>query len=176
MKKYILIVLMIGFAVGIGLSYFSAITVENTGDDEFCVSCHSMEQAYYSYQEDTHGGNNKYGINVKCTDCHLPHESMFVYLTTKAYKGAHDLWWEIFLDKEKFDWIGNLEKREKYTYSSGCIRCHKLEDIKHDIPKAFMAHRDFEMGVVKSCIRCHKHVGHKHIADYYLKNKSAEEK
>lgn len=161
MKK-VSILLFIGICFGIALSLGGAEMIERTSGVEFCSSCHSMKGVAQAYYNDVHGGNNKHGVKAKCADCHLPHDDVFTYVTAKAYTGAKDVLGEIFW-ADTFDWVGNLEHRKEFTYTSGCIKCHSLESIQYDIPKAYLAHKDFLTGKVESCVQCHEHVGHKNI-------------
>lgn len=162
LMKKIFILLILGICFGIGLSLVGAEMVERTSGDEFCSRCHSMKGAAAAYAEDVHGGSNKNGFKAKCADCHLPHDNVFNYLTTKAYTGVKDVLGELFW-KDSVDWVGRLELRKEFTYTSGCVKCHHLDAIKYEIPKAFLAHRDFKTGKVDNCIQCHEHVGHKNI-------------
>ncbi len=164
MKK-ILLLLVTGICLGVVFSIGGAEIIERTSGDAFCSSCHSMEPMTAAYHESVHGGNNSIGFKAKCADCHLPHDNVVTYLTAKAYTGAKDVLGELFW-VENIDWIKHLEKREEFTYSSGCRKCHHLKEIKYQTPKAFLAHRDLLEGEGPSCIRCHEHVGHKNIKAY----------
>ncbi len=161
MKK-VLMLLTVGTCFGVLLSLVGVEMVEHTSGIEFCSMCHSMKGVAEAYKNDVHGGNNKNGVKAKCTACHLPHDNVFIYVTAKAYTGAKDVLGELFW-ADTFDWEGNLQNREHFTYSSGCQTCHDLDKIAYDIPKAFLAHKDFKMGNVKNCVQCHEHVGHKNI-------------
>ncbi|MDD2464423.1 MAG: NapC/NirT family cytochrome c [Desulfobulbus sp.] len=163
-----LFLLLCGILVGLGLALGGAEMIERTSGVEFCASCHSMKAVAQAYEEDIHGGRNKFGVQAHCADCHLPHNNVFSYVTTKAYNGAEDVLGEMFWAKS-FDWIGNLKRREEFTYDSGCRKCHNLDAIRYEIPKAYLAHRDYKMGIVKTCVHCHQHVGHKDIKGYLIK-------
>ncbi len=142
--------------------------IERTSGSNFCSSCHSMQAVTHAYQADVHGGANANGTKAQCVDCHLPHDNVFKYVVAKAYSGSKDVLGEVFW-ADTFDWVGNLKERQEFAYSSGCRKCHDLDAIRYDIPKAFLAHKDFTTGKVKSCVQCHEHVGHKIIKDYLVK-------
>lgn len=161
MKKFFVLMLL-GICVGLAVSLGGAEMIERTSGVEFCSMCHSMEGVAEAYSNDTHGGNNKHGFKAKCADCHLPHDNVVTYVSAKAYTGVKDVLGELFW-ADDFDWVGNLEHRKNFTYTSGCKKCHKLEVIKYEIPKAYLAHKDFLTGKVDSCVQCHEHVGHKNI-------------
>ncbi len=162
-----LLVVAVGVFVGLGIALVSAEMIEKTAGIEFCSSCHSMHGVAASYEQSLHGGNNRVGFKAKCVDCHLPHDNVLHYVTAKAYSGAKDVLGELFW-ADSFDWLGNLQHRQKFVYSSGCLKCHDLGAMKYDVPKAYLAHKDFENGVVASCVKCHEHVGHKNIKDHLV--------
>ncbi|MBN1967836.1 MAG: NapC/NirT family cytochrome c [Candidatus Delongbacteria bacterium] len=169
MTKKVLYII-IGIIFGAIISIISAEMIEHTSDINFCSSCHSMKGVSESYLLDVHGGNSKHAVKAKCADCHLPHNNVTNYLITKGYTGAKDVLGEIFW-AESFDWVKNLENRQEFTYSSGCLKCHDIENMKYEIPKAFIAHKDFREGKVRSCVECHEHVGHKNIKNFLTINK-----
>ncbi len=161
MKKFFIFTIL-GICLGIALSLVGAEMVERTSGVEFCSQCHSMTGMVAAYKDDIHGGNNKNGLKAKCVDCHLPHDDVFTYITAKAYTGIRDVVGEFTWVKD-IDWVANLERRQEYTYTSGCQTCHDLDAIQYEIPKAFLAHKDFKTGKVTTCVQCHEHVGHKNI-------------
>lgn len=167
MKK-IFLVLFCGLLLGLAISLLAAEMIERTSGRAFCSSCHSMQGVSQAYTEDVHGGKNTLGFAAKCVDCHLPHDSVWHYVTAKAYSGTKDVLGEVFWAKS-FDWIANLKNKEEFTYTSGCLKCHDLGAMHYDIPKAFLAHKDFLSGKVPSCLQCHEHVGHKNIQDALTK-------
>ena len=167
MKK-ISFVLLCGIVLGLAIALLAAEMIERTSDKAFCSSCHSMQGVARAYEEDTHGGMNSIGFKARCVDCHLPHNNVFNYVTTKAYNGAKDVLGEIFWAKS-FNWTGNLQKKEEFVYVSGCLTCHDLNAIHYDIPKAFLAHKEYLAGKVTSCLECHANVGHKNIKEHLVK-------
>ena len=120
-----------GAVVGLGIAYGTAIMVDVTGQDKFCISCHTMEPMGDTFKISVHGGNNPHGFKVHhCTDCHLPHESLAGYLVAKGISGTKDALAEFGIIK-KVDFEENIHEMEHYTYDSGCLHCHaKVEDPK----------------------------------------------
>ena len=159
-----------GIIIGFALSLTATEMIERTSGITFCSSCHSMQGASRSYAEDVHGGKNTSGFRTKCVDCHLPHDSVVHFITAKVYTGTKDVFSEIFRVKS-IDWISNLKNRDRFTYTSGCLQCHDLDIIHHNVPKAFSAHKDFLSGKITSCLTCHENVGHKNIKDFLVKQK-----
>ncbi len=169
MKKVIICVLG-GICLGGLLALVGAEMVEHTSGIEFCGRCHSMKGVAAAYLNDVHGGNNKRGVKAKCADCHLPHDNVFSYITAKGYTGVKDVLGELFW-ADSVDWEAHLQKRKEFTYSSGCKKCHDLDAIRYEIPKAYLAHQDFKTGKVTSCVHCHEHVGHKDIKNHLPSSK-----
>jgi|GEM_PF-148817 len=142
-----------------------------TSDYEFCTSCHSHKPIGTSYLEDVHGGNNAVGFRATCSQCHIPQDNSFNYLWVKSLHGVIDPTMELLKDPHDIDWHGHREKRESYTYDSGCLSCHKfLQEKTLANTKAFLPHRRYFLNSENqqdseklSCVGCHKHVGHKNL-------------
>lgn len=140
-----------------------------TGGSEFCSGCHVMEPMSYAWSRDVHGGANPNGVSAACVDCHLPWEGPFGHLLAKARTGLHDVWANTFYDLEAIDWRAKLERREEYTYDSGCLKCHdRLKTAPMRSNKAVVAHRPYFVGQSeKTCVNCHPHVGHQDLAQLF---------
>ena len=173
-KLKIFIIISIGIFAGMLISLYTAHMVEETSDEEFCGSCHSMQPMVKAYREDIHGGNNRVGFKAKCTDCHLPHDGILNYMTQKTLTGINDIWVETFEDTDKIDWQAKRLHRRKFVYDSGCLKCHKnLKKATESNPKAFIAHKSYFMKKKElnlSCVSCHENIGHKNLSSH-LKNK-----
>ena len=170
--QLILIALVAGFIAFFVLPFTSWIIADEglnrTAHADFCAQCHSMQPFWASYQQDIHGGNTEYGFQAACTNCHLDNSSSSAYFFGKARKGLHDLWVETFYDTSQIDWMALREDREEYTYDSGCLSCHNnLREASKGNSKSFLPHEVYFSGQTdKQCVSCHKHVGHKDMADY----------
>lgn len=168
----ILLIILIGFIAFIVLPFFSWLITDEgitaTSDATFCVSCHSMTPFEKSHTADIHGGNNAHGVRATCAQCHLPHDSSYNYMYTKARTGIHDLWVENFGNPENINWEAMRVHRENYVYDSGCITCHtNLQNATMATNKAFVAHRDYFLGIIDDkCVSCHENVGHSNLSDY----------
>lgn len=173
-KKRIIIPLIITLAVIalIVLPFISwLITDESitaTSDAKFCVSCHSMEPFEKAHDADIHGGANAHGIRATCAQCHLPHDSSFNYMMTKARTGINDLYVEQFGDPENIDWEAKREHREEWVYDSGCLTCHtNLQKATMASNDAFIAHKAYFLGTTDDqCVTCHENVGHANLSEY----------
>lgn len=173
MKLNVKLLLLIAVVSGAAVPIIWGTTetaIKATSDYEFCSTCHSMQAMTVSYLADTHGGNNIAGIRASCSDCHLPHDNAFVYLAQKAKSGAWDVYKEHIAGADDVDWLAKRERREQYTYESGCLNCHnEIKQQKVNTAKSWLAHGPVFRGEVdKSCVSCHQHVGHHNLAQALL--------
>ena len=154
---------MFGVVGAMVLVLASGFMVESTNTDEFCVSCHVMEPFRTSWKASVHGGKNPQGFTAQCVDCHLPHDGFVNYLVTKARTGLSDIYHNIWIDGESFDWAANAEEnRLKFTFDSACHRCHHNLTPPGISSGGLIAHRAYIRGEAnKMCAECHMHVGHK---------------
>jgi len=174
MKRPVMILLALGL-VGVSIPLFWAGThsaIKATSDHKFCGSCHSMEPMVTSFLADTHGGNNAGGIQATCAQCHLPHTGPLRYLMQKSINGAWDVWKEHIVGADDVDWQKKRERREEFTYNSGCLSCHNALDSSAGGRHAtWIAHQPMlEDGINlddpdDSCVACHQHVGHKNLTE-----------
>lgn len=144
--------------------------LHKTSDAAFCGSCHSMKPMQLSFLQDTHGGRSTSGIQALCTDCHLPQDNYISYLYMKGKNGAWDVWKEYVLGADDVDWHGKLTEVNRYTYDSGCLKCHnRLQSASELSNKQFVAHKPyFQKRTDKTCVDCHK-VGHNNLSLYLSK-------
>jgi len=170
--KRVVWILAAAFVAFVVLPFLSWIITDEgitaTSDATFCVGCHSMQPFERSHEADLHGGKNAHGVRATCARCHLPHDSSYNYLVTKARTGIHDMYVENFGDPASIDWAAKLEHREDYTYDSGCLTCHtNLQEATMATNKAFIAHRDYFLGIGDDqCTTCHERVGHDDVIEY----------
>ncbi len=171
-SKLFYLLLALGFiALGMFISFISAIAIKQTSGLQFCSACHSMEPMAKAYRNSVHGGFGESGVVAKCADCHLPHDSLLGYLVQKGKSGMWDLWVETTHDTSKIDWHEKREHKRKFVYDSGCLHCHEnlLRATKLK-SKPFIAHKAYFAGKLKvrdgkewkkaQCVDCHKYVGH----------------
>ncbi|NOY82352.1 MAG: cytochrome C [Kiritimatiellaeota bacterium] len=159
-------ILATGFLLGAGGALVTVVAVERTSGVEFCSTCHSMAPMVAAYRIDVHGGKNKNGLRTKCTACHLPHDNVLHYMYQKTVTGIEDVVVETFGRPDRIDWEKRRSRRERFTYDSGCVKCHEdLRVATMPNPKAFIAHKDYFMGTSdkKTCVSCHENVGHKNL-------------
>jgi len=151
------------------VSWFAVETmVEQTSDEAFCGSCHTMAPMVAAYRADIHGGSHPKGVRAKCTQCHIPADNAVTYLLAKARFGLHDAWAQLTYDLDTIDWHGKRAHRELYVFDTACLGCHEeLESATMSQPAAFVAHRPYFLGETQMrCVSCHANVGHLYLTRY----------
>ncbi|WP_375748895.1 NapC/NirT family cytochrome c [Vibrio sp. HN007] len=166
-KPTTLALIFSGLIIGLLVTLATKITLEKTSDTEFCISCHSMENAYEEYKKSAHF-NNTHGVSAECSDCHIPQDTV-EYLVTKV-RASKDLYHEFITGKidtqEKYD-AHKLSMAEtvwaqmKANDSSTCRSCHDFERMttSSQKPEAVTAHNSARANN-QTCIDCHKGIAH----------------
>jgi len=170
-SKFPFVVVVAGILIGLLISFISAVGIHHTSDKTFCASCHTMQPMVDAWANDVHGGAGKHGMEVKCVDCHLPHDSTMNYLLTKMQTGLHDIYAQNFYDLSKINWEEKRKEREHLVYDSACLACHtNLEKATMSNLKAFKGHREYFSGRTdRKCVSCHENVGHKDLGTHLKK-------
>ena len=148
-------------------------SLEATNTEEFCISCHTMEDYVYQDYKKTIHYNNRTGVRATCPDCHVPKQLNHKMVT--KIKATSDLYHEI---------MGTISTREKYeekhhamsqgvwakmkaSDSRECRNCHDFSYMAADSqkPGAAKEHaRAQEEGM--TCIDCHMGIAHKLSDDF----------
>jgi cytochrome c nitrite reductase small subunit len=163
-KRILFIGLLTGFILATGGMLASGYMIEATNKDNFCISCHAMKPFRTAWTKSKHGRLNSKGLVAQCTDCHLPHDGLINYISTKAYTGIHDIVQNLIIDPYEYDWIGRTEARREFTYDSACMACHQNMTPQGMTTSGILAHRAYLLGDLdKRCADCHQHVGHKDL-------------
>ncbi|WP_320172905.1 NapC/NirT family cytochrome c [Maridesulfovibrio sp.] len=164
-KNRILVLgILTGFVLATGAMLASGYMIAATNKDTFCVSCHAMKPFRSAWKNSKHGMRNAKGLAAQCTDCHLPHDGLINYVTTKAYTGARDIINNLIIDPYEYDWVRRAEARREFTYDSSCRACHQNLTPQGMRTAGILAHREYLLGDLdKRCVDCHKHVGHKNL-------------
>ena len=163
--KYFIIGL-IGFIIGALLVAAFDTTMNKTSSNEYCMSCHTHEQADLDWKKSPHYLSHS-GVMTDCAACHLPpkEDGILKYYAAKSRMGVKDIWAKWTKDPEEIDWESKrqLENARKIVYNSSCERCHVNlypEGISDD---GITAHLYYEENVKKlglDCVSCHLNVGH----------------
>ena len=160
-------VTLVSFVAGIIFWGGFNTALEATNTEEFCISCHEMQNNVYQELQGTVHWSNRSGVRATCPDCHVPHD--WTDKIARKMQASKEVWGKVFgtIDtREKF-----LEKRlelaqhEWARFSANgsleCRNCHDYNsmnwDVMSDKAKRFMkpaAERN------QSCIDCHKGIAH----------------
>ncbi len=162
------VIIIVSFVAGIVFWGGFNTAMEYTNTEEFCVSCHEMEDNVYQELQTTVHWSNRTGVRAICSDCHVPHN--WTDKIARKMQASKEVWGAIFgtIDTpEKFE-AKRLElaqhewARFKANGSLECRSCHDYNsmdwDKMSDEARRFMepaAERD------QSCIDCHKGIAHK---------------
>ena len=162
------VIIIVSFFAGIVFWGGFNTAMEYTNTEEFCVSCHEMEDNVYQELQTTVHWSNRTGVRAICSDCHVPHD--WTAKIARKMQASKEVWGAIFgtIDTpEKFE-AKRLElaqhewARFKANGSLECRSCHDYNsmdwDKMSDEARRFMepaAERD------QSCIDCHKGIAHK---------------
>lgn len=163
----VLALLLVGLVAGV----FSVVAFETalhaTSTEEFCISCHEMEDNPGMMLVGTTHFKNKSGVRPTCSDCHVPQE--FVPKMIRKVEAAREVWGSI---------TGVIDTPEKYAAhapvmkareiarlqandSQECRNCHDVEQMlwSAQTAKAQKYHRQGnEEG--KTCVDCHAGLTH----------------
>ena len=90
MKKIVTALFLVG--IGAVALWGTQFLMHKTSAQEFCVSCHSMNQPKEEWESSSHFSNAK-GIRADCADCHVPPEGWH-YVKAK-FIALKDLWYEM---------------------------------------------------------------------------------
>ncbi len=157
-----------GFIAGIIFWGGFNTALEATNTEEFCISCHEMEENVYAELRETIHFSNRSGVRASCPDCHVPHK--WNNKIARKIQATKEVWGKIFgtiSTREKF-----LEKRRalaenewrrlKANDSLECRNCHNFDymDFTAQSPRAADAHSTSLASGEKTCIDCHKGIAH----------------
>ena len=157
-----------GFIAGIIFwgGFNTALEITNT--EEFCISCHEMENNVYQELRETIHFSNRSGVRATCPDCHVPHN--WTDKIARKTQASKEVWGKIFQTistREKFlDKRRELAEHEwdrlKANDSLECRNCHNYDymDFTEQSPRATEQHSSSLASGEKTCIDCHKGIAH----------------
>ena len=161
LRKKLLLVIFIGFVLGIVISIYSYKVIEVTSTNESCEVCHVHPHVFDSWKLSVHH-DTRVGIHIGCVECHLPPKGQG-YLKEKIKSGAKDLYGYLFKDSVDFNWEAKstLEQAQHFVFKESCVNCHEnlfpltLTKEGQDAHLYYSQNED-EL----RCINCHLNVGH----------------
>jgi len=141
--------------------------MEMTNTEEFCISCHEMEDNVFEEYKDTIHYSNRTGVRATCPDCHVPKE--WHYKVVRKIQASNELLHKALgtIDtREKFEGkrlelAQNVWRAMKDTDSRECRNCHDIDsmDFGEQGRRAIKQHSEaLETG--DTCIDCHKGIAH----------------
>jgi cytochrome c-type protein NapC len=157
-----------GFLAGIMFwgGFNTALEITNT--EEFCISCHEMENNVYQELRETIHFSNRSGVRATCPDCHVPHNwTDKIARKIQASKEVYGKIFQTISTREKFQ----AKRRElaehewarlKANDSLECRNCHGFDymDFTAQSPRAVAQHSSSLASGEKTCIDCHKGIAH----------------
>tara|TARA_B110000881_G_C18403504_1_gene427225 strand:+ start:138 stop:725 length:588 start_codon:yes stop_codon:yes gene_type:complete len=166
---YSLGVLVIGGFIA-GVIFWGAFNtaLEITNTEEFCISCHEMEDNVYQEIKSTIHFSNRSGVRATCPDCHVPHK--WTDKIARKMQASKEVWAMLFgtiNTREKFvahrrQLAENEWRRLKSNDSLECRNCHNFDymDFTEQSDRASFQHSTALASGEKTCIDCHKGIAH----------------
>ena len=159
--------LIVGFISGIIFWGGFNTAMEMTNNEEFCISCHEMEDNVYQEYKETIHYSNRTGVRATCPDCHVPKE--WNHKVVRKIQASNELLHKALgtIDnREKFEakrleLASHVWKAMKDTDSRECRNCHNFDfmDFGEQGRRAVKAHSE-GLDEGKTCIDCHKGIAH----------------
>lgn len=177
-SRSILFLVALGMVLGVaGMVAFDT-TLHATSTEEFCISCHEMEDNAYAQLQKTSHFNNASGVRPGCSDCHVPHE--FLPKMVRKIQASREVWGSItgIIDTpEKYAAHAPIMKareinRLKANDSQECRNCHETDRMLAALQsaKAQQYHEARQLNN-KTCIDCHAGIAHpENSADAVVKH------
>lgn len=157
-----------GFVAGVIFWGGFNTALELTNTEEFCISCHEMENNVYEELKATIHFSNRSGVRATCPDCHVPHK--WSDKIARKMQASKEVWGTLFgtiNTREKFvaqrrHLAQNEWTRLKANDSLECRNCHNFEfmDFTEQSERAATQHSTTLATGEKTCIDCHKGIAH----------------
>lgn len=160
------VLVTIGFIFGaISWHQFNQV-MDYTSEEEFCVSCHSMQKPLEELKQTAHWSNNS-GVTATCSDCHLPHN--YTDKFARKVQAIREVWAEFSgkykdegaFEKHRLEMAEREWARFEANGSKECKACHSYERMNFD--KMTEAARKAMIPAAEkdqSCMDCHKGIAH----------------
>ncbi|ELR66701.1 Cytochrome c-type protein NapC [Photobacterium marinum] len=141
--------------------------MEMSNQEQFCISCHEMENNVYQEYVGTVHYNNRSGVRATCPDCHVPKE--WGPKMVRKIQASKELYAKVLgivdtpkkFEEHRFEMASREWERMKANDSQECRNCHNFEymDFTTQKPVASKIHDEAE-DQGKTCIDCHKGIAH----------------
>ena len=125
LRKHLLLVLFLGFVIGLLATIYTNKLIEYTSTNESCAMCHVHPHVFDSWKLSTHYDNPS-GFQVRCVDCHLPPKGEG-YMKEKIIAAARDVYGLVFKDSADYNWEqkSTFEYAQHHVFKSSCVHCHR---------------------------------------------------
>jgi len=144
--------------------------MDATNKEEFCISCHEMEENVFEEYKKTIHYANRSGVRATCPDCHVPKE--WTHKMVRKIQASKEILHKMLgtidtpekFDNHRLQLAQNEWKRMKANDSRECRNCHDFESmsIAYQKPRAVKQHTNaLQNG--NTCIDCHKGIAHKPV-------------
>lgn len=153
-----------GIVFWVGLDF----GLEKASTEEFCISCHSMEENNFKELKQTVHYSNHSGVTATCADCHVPHD--FTGKIARKVAAVTDIWGSLTgsvdtpekFEAKRLKMAEGEWKRFSETKSATCKACHQYKSMKWD-EMSMLAQKQMQPAakIDQSCVDCHKGIAHK---------------
>jgi cytochrome c-type protein NapC len=155
--------MIIGVVIWGGFNWSMALT--NT--EEFCITCHEMEENVFKEYTGTIHDANRSGVKASCPDCHVP--KPWIHKVVRKIQASNEILHKILgtidtpekFNEHRLELARHVWKAMKDTDSRECRNCHDWDtmDPEKQKPRARKQHL-FAMENGNTCIDCHKGIAH----------------
>ncbi len=171
----IIALLSVGFIAGIMFWGGFNTAMEATNTEQFCISCHEMQENVYKEYKDTIHYSNRTGVRAICPDCHVPKD--WIHKMARKIQASNELYHKIMgsvdtpekFEAKRLKLARHVWKTMKETDSRECRNCHDYisMDYTKQGRRAVARHIEgFDEG--KTCIDCHAGIAHSLPAMYEI--------
>jgi len=161
-------VLVTGFVAGIVFWGGFNWSLELTNTENFCITCHEMEQNVFVEYRNTIHYTNRTGVRATCPDCHVPKE--WVHKIVRKIYASNELYHHFLgsvstpekFNAKRLELATNVWRAMKTTDSRECRNCHDFRsmDLSAQENRASTLHQK-ALSAGGTCIDCHRGVAHR---------------
>jgi nitrate/nitrite reductase NapC/NirT family c-type cytochrome len=157
----------VGVIAGIMLWGGFNTVMEATNNEQFCISCHEMEENVYREYQNTIHYSNRSGVRATCPDCHVPKE--WTHKMVRKIQASNEVWHKLLgsidtpekFEAKRLQLAQNVWRSMKKTDSRECRNCHDFESMDYTKQGRRGRAQHIEgFDEDKTCIDCHKGIAH----------------
>ncbi len=144
--------------------------MEITNTEDFCITCHEMEENVFVEYTGTAHDANRSGVKASCPDCHVP--KPWIHKVIRKIKASNEIYHKLMgtvdtpekFDQHRLTMARRVWNAMKTTDSRECRNCHDWDTMNPEKqkPRARKQHL-FAMKEGNTCIDCHKGIAHKAV-------------